>query len=335
MALDPQARMLLDQLEATTERPLWELDVTEARQLFRTSGGLGRMPSTQVDSADQTISGQDGPIPLRIYRPAGTPGSPTTELPLVVYFHGGGFVIGDLDSHDPLCRQLAAAIPAVVVSVDYRLAPEHRFPAAVEDAEAATAWAAEHALTLGASPGQLVVAGDSAGGTLAAVVARRARDCGGPPIRLQVLIYPVTDLTGAHPSHQVNGTGYFLTSEMMAWFTANYLVDDVQRSDPDASPLFAHDLAGLPPAHVVTAEFDPLRDEGEAYAERLRQASVPVTTVRYDGMIHGFVSMDAVLDSGARAVDDIVIVIARATGTGTAGAATAIGTSTDTKASTS
>jgi acetyl esterase len=322
MALDPQARTLLDQMAAATERPLWEYDVTEARALFKAGRGLGRTVAAPIDTEDRTIPGPRGPIPVRIYRPATNPPhratEPGAELPLLVYFHGGGFVFGDLNTHDPLCRQFAAAVPAVVVSVDYRLAPEHRFPAAVDDAEAATVWAAEQAATLGADARSLTVAGDSAGGTLAAVVARRARDGGGPAIALQLLIYPATDLTRTQPSHQSNGEGYFLTSQAMRWFTANYLGDDALVDlalcrQPDASPLFAADLTGLPPAHVVTAEFDPLRDEGEAYAGRLQEAGVPTTLVRYDGMIHGFVSMDAVLDAGARAVDDLVAAVTTAT----------------------
>lgn len=320
MALHPQAQTLLDQMAAASDRQVAQLEVPEARAMFKAGRGLGRVPDTPVAAEDRMVPGPGGAIALRIYRPASPPSQRRSDLPIMVYFHGGGFVFGDLDTHDPLCRQFAAAVPAVVVSVDYRLAPEHRFPAAVDDAEAAVRWVAEQARSLGADGGRLVVAGDSAGGTLAAVAARRARDAGGPPISLQLLIYPVTDLSRSYPSHQTYGHGYFLTTEAMAWFTAHYLgadaLDDTVRCrQPDASPLFTGDLSGLPRAHVVTAEFDPLRDEGEAYAQRLGQAGVATTQVRYDGMIHGFVSMDGVLDSGAQAIADMVAVVADVTGT--------------------
>ena len=237
---------------------------------------------------------------MRVYRPESE-----TPLPVVVYFHGGGFVIGDISTHDTTCQRLAAGVPAVVVSVDYRLAPEHRFPAAVEDCDAATAWVAAHAAELGGDPARLAVAGDSAGGNLAAVVARHARDAGGPAIAFQLLVYPATDMTGSLPSHTENGKGYLLTSDTMAWFLDNYLAGE-NVSDPDASPLFAGDLGGLPPALVVTAEFDPLRDEGEAYAERLRQAGVKATTSRYDGMIHAFYGLDPIFDAAKRATAETV-----------------------------
>ncbi|MDA8267491.1 MAG: alpha/beta hydrolase [Actinomycetota bacterium] len=312
MPLDPQARSLLDDLAAGGGRPLAEVDLAEARELLAAGAALARQPSSPVSSQDRSIPGPGGTIPVRIYRPEATG---TEPLPIVVYFHGGGFVLGGLDSHDPLCRQLAAGVPATVVSVDYRLAPEHPFPAAVDDATAATRWAADVAPSLGADPSRLVVAGDSAGGNLAAVVARRAARAGTPSVALQVLAYPVTDFTGSHPSHAENGEGYFLTTDDMVWFMQNYLPDGTDVHDPDISPLFAEDLSGLPPALVITAEFDPLRDEGEAYARRLADAGVPVELERYPGMIHGFVSMDGVLDAGARALDRIVASISQVTRT--------------------
>ena len=231
-----------------------------------------------------------------------------TPLPVVVYFHGGGFVIGDIASHDTTCQRLAAGVPALVVSVDYRLAPEHRFPAAVDDCEAATAWASAHSPEFGGDPSRLAVAGDSAGGNLAAVIARRARAGGGPSIAFQLLVYPVTDMTRSLPSHTENGTGYLLDSDAMSWFLDNYLAK-ADRRHPDASPLFADDLSGLPPAFVLTAEFDPLRDEGEAYAERLRTAGVPVTTSRYDGMIHGFYGLDSIFDAAKKATAETVVAL--------------------------
>jgi acetyl esterase len=230
-----------------------------------------------------------------------------------VYFHGGGWVIGDIASHDTICHRLAGGVPAVVVSVDYRLAPEHRFPAAVEDSDAAVRWVSEHAQGFGGDRGRLAVAGDSAGGALATVAARHARDAGGPPIAFQLLIYPATDMTCSLPSHVENGNGYLLDTDTMSWFTDHYL-GDADRRHPDASPLFAPDLAGLPPALVVTAGFDPLRDEGEAYAGRLEQAGVPVTTSRYQGMFHGFYGLDPVLDAAKRATAETIAALREALG---------------------
>jgi acetyl esterase len=220
-------------------------------------------------------------------------------------------VIGDLESHDTVCHRLAAGVPAVVVSVDYRLAPEHRFPAAVDDCDAATIWVSEHAADLGADTARVAVAGDSAGGNLAAVVSRRSRDRGGPPIVFQLLIYPGTDMTRSLPSHVENGSGYLLDSDTMTWFLGNYL-DGADERHPDASPLFVEDLSGLPPALVVTAEFDPLRDEGEAYAERLADAGVEVTLSRYDGMIHGFYGLDSVFSSARQATEETITALQKA-----------------------
>ncbi|MDQ1375382.1 MAG: acetyl esterase, partial [Actinomycetota bacterium] len=230
-------------------------------------------------------------------------------LPVLVFFHGGGFVIGDLDTHDQVCRQLANGSHAIVVAVDYRLAPEHPYPAAPDDCFAATTWIHEHATELGGDPTRMAVAGDSAGGNLAAVVAQEARDKGGPPLKAQILIYPATDLSMQHPSITENGEGYLLTKEGMDWFMGHYApdVDDVR-----CSPLAAVDLSGLPPALVITAEFDPLRDEGEAYAAHLREAGVPVVLSRYDGMIHGFFQLGVLLDAGTKAVDEAARALAAA-----------------------
>ena len=311
MPLDPQAQSLLDQIAAGGARPLATVDLAESRALLDAGWALAREPSDPVESEDRHVPGPGGGIAVRIYRPGSGGASP---LPVVAYLHGGGFVLGSLDSHDRLCRQIAAGVPAAVVSIDYRLAPEHPFPAAVDDAVAATRWIADVAPSLGADPNRLVVAGDSAGGNLAAVVARRSAMAGSPAIAMQVLLYPATDMTGSHESLQENGDGYFLTSEDMLWFRQCYLPDGTDLRDPDVSPLAADDLTGMPPAFVVTAEFDPLRDEGEAYARRLQQAGVPVTLERYDGMIHGFMSMDGVLDAGARAVDAMVAAISSTVG---------------------
>jgi acetyl esterase len=300
MPLDPQARTLLDQLEALGAPPMSQQTPEEARAGFALLAAVAGPAEEPVPTEDRSVPGPAGDIRVRIYRPEAD-----KPLPVVVYFHGGGFVIGDIATHDTTCQRLAAGVPALVVSVDYRLAPEHRFPAAVHDCDAATAWVSAHASELGGDPSRLAVAGDSAGGNLAAVVARRARDAGGPPIAFQLLVYPGTDMTRSLPSHAENGTGYLLDSDAMSWFLDNYLADADPRH-PDASPLFGDDLSGLPPALVLTGEFDPLRDEGEAYADRLRQAGVPVTTSRYDGMIHGFYGLDTIFDAAKKATAETV-----------------------------
>ena len=300
MPLDPQARILLDQLELAGTPPMSERTPEEARAGFVMLAAVAGLAEEPVPTEDRTVPGPAGGIPVRIYRPRAD-----APLPVVVYFHGGGFVIGDIATHDTTCQRLAAGVPAVVVSVDYRLAPEHRFPAAVVDCDAATAWVAAHASELGGDPARLAVAGDSAGGNLSAVVARRARDAGGPPIAFQLLVYPVTDMRCTLPSHTENGTGYLLDTDAITWFMDNYFAD-ADRLQPDASPLLVEDLSGLPPAFVLTAEFDPLRDEGEAYGERLRAAGVSVTTSRYDGMIHGFYGLDSVFDSAKKATAETV-----------------------------
>ncbi len=222
---------------------------------------------------------------------------------MLVWFHGGGWVIGDLDTTDVCCRLLANRSDAVVVSVDYRLAPEDPFPAGLEDCMTAVAWTVENAELLGVDPTRLAVGGDSAGGNLAAVVAQRNRDEFGPAIRFQLLVYPATDLTLSHPSVKENGEGYFLTRDAMVWFTDHYLSGGADPKDPRVSPLFADSAAGLPPALVITAEFDPLRDEGEAYGAWLQEAGVPTTIVRYDGQIHGFFGMVGMLDDASKAID--------------------------------
>jgi acetyl esterase len=292
--------MLLDQLEAAGNPPMSQQTPEDARAGFALLAAVAGPADAPVPTEDRSIPGPAGEIPVRVYRPKSD-----EPLPVVVYFHGGGFVIGDIATHDTTCQRLAAGVPAVVVSVDYRLAPEHHFPAAVDDCDAATAWVSAHAEELGGDPARLAVAGDSAGGNLSAVVARRARDAGGPAIAFQLLVYPATDMTRSLPSHAENGTGYLLDADAMTWFLDHYFAGaDVRQ--PDASPLLVDDLSGLPPALVVTAEFDPLRDEGEAYAQRMRDAGVDVTTSRYDGMIHGFYGLDSIFDSAKRATAETV-----------------------------
>ncbi|CAM3998768.1 alpha/beta hydrolase [Nocardiopsis gilva] len=255
---------------------------------------------------DLSAPGPAGSIPLRHYRP-----DPDRVAPGVVYFHGGGFVLGDLDSHDHVCRIIAARTGAVVVSVDYRLAPEHPFPAAPDDAFAATRWVAENAAQLGIDPERLAVAGDSAGGCLAAAVSLLARDEGGPAIAYQALVYPVVDHDGGssgrqYPSRVENGDGYFLTSVEMEWFGEQYIAAPADRHDVRASPIRAASLEGLPPALVLTADFDPLRDEGEEYARALASAGVPTTTVRINDGIHGILGFGQFLSAARRAETALV-----------------------------
>jgi acetyl esterase len=261
---------------------------------------------------DRGIEGPGGHVPVRIYEPAG---AGTGPQPAVVYFHGGGWVIGSIDSHDPLCRALANAAGAVVVSVDYRLAPEHTFPAAAEDAYAATAWVAERAGDLGVDPGRIAVAGDSAGGNLAAVACLLARDRDGPAIAYQVPIYPVTDHTLAYDSYPENEE-WGPTSEAMGWFWDHYLAHEVDAYNPYASPLWARSLSDLPPATVVTAGFDTLRDEGIDYADRLEGAGVDTTLRHYEGMTHGFMNIIAEPDlpRAREAVADVAADLADAFG---------------------
>jgi acetyl esterase len=251
-----------------------------------------------ADVTDHTISGPDSEIPIRVYRPEGE-----TPFPTVVYFHGGGFVSGSLDSHDAVCRYLARESGCVVVSVEYRLAPEHPFPAAVEDAIAATEWVGEHTEALGGT-GALAVVGDSAGGNLAAVTTLAARDRGGPEIDYQVLLYPGVGTREEQESVAEND-GLVLSREDIEWFSECYYGSEITRMNPYADPSRACDLSGLPPATVLTAEFDPLRDGGVAYAEQLRDAGVEVRHVDYEGMIHGFVSMTDQIDRATEAIEDV------------------------------
>lgn len=263
------------------------------------TAAMGR-PQPVAKVEDLRISGPECDLPVRVYTPLAD--EPFATL---VYFHGGGWVIGSIETHDGLCRAIADAAGAIVVSVDYRLAPEHPFPAATEDAYAATRWVAENAARLGAGDGRVAVGGDSAGGNLATVVCLMARDRGGPAITWQLLLYPITDYKLDTPSYRDYAEGHLLTRDAMAWFWRHYLSGGADREHPYISPLRASSLAGLPPALVITAECDPLRDEGDAYARRLAESGVPVTSTCYPGMVHGFVRRSRLLDQGGEALDQI------------------------------
>jgi acetyl esterase len=261
--------------------------VAEKRARRRREARIFAGPRIEVERvSDLELSGPAGPITARLYVPA----SGERPAPLVVYYHGGGHVIGDLDTHDQPCRFLAREIPALVLAIDYRLGPEHRFPSAVEDAFAAFAMAHSMAERLGADPERIAVAGDSAGGNLAAVVCQLAAAGDGPIPAFQTLIYPVADYSSKRRSYNLFGEGFFLTREEMDWYREHYFASVEDRDDPRASPILAPDLSGLPPAHIVSAGFDPLRDEAEDYAARLRAAGVPTTLRRESDLVHGFIN---------------------------------------------
>ncbi len=297
MPLHPSAIPVLDAMNANMAA-IPQVPVEQIPMLRQ--GPLAPAPTVPTPVArieERMIPGPAGDLLVRIYWPEGE-----GPAPLVVFFHGGGFVLCSLDTHDELARGLCRGAGAVVVSVDYRLAPEAPYPAAADDCYAALVWSVEHASELGADGSRVAVAGDSAGGNLAAVTALRARDLGSPALRHQCLIYPVTDCRFDTPSYIENAEGYFLTAESMRWFWSHYLQDMGRAAEPYASPLRAPSLAGLPPTLVITAEYDPLRDEGEHYAKALVEAGVSTTLRRYDGMIHGFVTMSEIFEDGRAAL---------------------------------
>jgi acetyl esterase len=296
--LHPDAVLLCQMIVAANRPPLETLTPVQAREAYlATRKALQPDPEHVAEVANLEAPGPAGTIPLRLYRGNGVERGKLQ--PAIVYFHGGGWVIGDLESHDQVCRALANAAHSIVVAVDYRLAPEHKFPAAVEDAIAATRWVADNAQSLGIDAARLAVGGDSAGGNLAAVVSLDARDHGGPPIVFQLLIYPGTDMRMDRPSHVRHADQLPLRRPTMQWFVGHYLRDAGDEADWRASPLRARDFRNLPAALVVTAGFDPLCDEGEAYADALSGAGVPVSHTRFGGQIHGFFNMGRIVaDAG-------------------------------------
>jgi acetyl esterase len=298
MPVDPQIQALLDMgagVPATNT-----LSVAQARAQYEGRIRLMAQPATVETVRERVIQGPGGDLRLRIYRPPGD-----GPFPLLAFFHGSGFVLCSLDTHDGMCRNLCAGAGYVVVSVDYRLAPEHKYPAGLDDCVFATRWIADHAGELEGDAQRLVVGGDSAGGNLAAAAALRLRDQGGPPLVGQLLIYPVTDYhTPGTASYRENAEGYGLTRDTMVWFWDHYLTDATQAADPYVSPLRAANLANLPPALVQTAEYDPLRDEGDTYAAKLRAVGTPATLSRWDGMNHGFLFWVGRVDKAGEAMGE-------------------------------
>ncbi len=312
MPLDPQMKALLDAMVAAEVPAFHTMTPVEARKMTsrRVVQGPNAVQVAQV--VDRTIPGPGGEIPVRIYTPqgagesAGRGQNSSGPFGALIYFHGGGWVVGDINMTDQPCRMLTNAAGCVTVSVDYRLAPEHRFPAAPEDCYAATKWVADNASALGVDPKRIAVGGTSAGGNLAAAVALMARDRGNLPLAYQLLVYPATTSVLDTPSHRefAKDSYYILSRADMEWFWGHYLANAEDHANPYACPAYAKTLRGLPPAFVITAEFDPLRDEGEAYAARLRDEGVNVALKRYDGVTHGFFGMPTVLDISKRAIAD-------------------------------
>jgi acetyl esterase len=307
MTLHPQCRAVLAAMAA--EMPPIDFATVKAADLRATYGGPSPFaPGDEVESIeDRSIDGPGGALRLRIYRPKSSDGS----LPITLYFHGGGFVFGAIEGHDNVCRSLAHRAQTLVVSVDYRLAPEAKFPAATEDAIAALNWVRGNASALGADGTRIAVAGDSAGGNLATVLARRARDAG-IEVRQQLLLYPVTDWRFDTASYSEFAEGFLLTREMMEWFFAQYLPEPQAGAHPDAAPLRAQDLRGLAPATIYAAGFDPLRDENRAYASALEAAGVAVTLREWPDQIHGFISMMGAIDAADEAVDQAAATLRKA-----------------------
>jgi acetyl esterase len=305
MPLHPQARLLCDLTTAGAVPPSNER-IDEVRT------GFGMLVTMGAGAAEEVFAIEDldaDGVPVRVYRP-----SPDPDLPVVVYFHGGGWTIGSVAQFDLITRQIANATNAIVVSVEYRLAPEHPFPTPLDDSWRALVWTAKNASSFGGDGTRLAVMGDSAGGNLAAVCALRARDEGAPDIAMQVLVYPVTDCDLETASYRENGVGHLLTLDDMAWFFSCYTASGADRTDWRISPLRASDLRGVAPAIVITAEFDPLRDEGQAYARRLSEAGVPVVNLPYDGMIHAFFGLSAMFDASRDALQRVSAELAQAFG---------------------
>ncbi len=310
MPVDATVKAFLDQLDAQPGPKMWDMQPADGRQLFVAMMQIVGPQNVPIGAtADLEAQGPHGPIPMRSYTPIGAAAGP---LPTLVFYHGGGFVIGNIETHDGLCRMLANESGARVISVDYRLAPEHKFPAAVDDAYAALVWVAQHAAQLGVDATRLAVGGDSAGANLAAVMAQMAKAKRGPRLALQMLFFPATELGADTPSMRANAEGYFLEKRTIDWFFGHYIAAEKDKRDLRASPLLASDVSGLPPAFLMTAGYDPLHDEGVAYGEKLRAAGVAVTAVDYPDLVHDFIYLQAILPKAGEALRGAAAVLKRA-----------------------
>jgi acetyl esterase len=311
MPLDPQVQAMREERAKSDAPPLYTLTVAQARaEDLKSIQDAGGDPEPVADVLDGNVPGPGGPIPIRIYRP-----SAQRPLPVLVYFFGGGWTLGTIDTSDGVCRALTNAVGCVTITVGYRLAPEHKFPAAVEDCYAATQWIAEHASELGVDPDRIAVGGDSAGGNLAAAVTLLARDKGVPKLAHQLLVYPNTDYLSDTPSLRENTDPLLFNRSSSDWYWGHYLATPEDGVSPLASPLRAPDHTGLPAATVITAEYDPLRDQAEAYAQELEESGVPVNLHRYAGMVHGFFTMSGILDAARDAVGEAAARLREAFGT--------------------
>ena len=310
MSLDPDNQQILDMMKAAGRPPVSALQPDEARKMYRASrGALQPELPDMAEVRDLSAPGPAGDIPLRLYRGMGTQPGP---LPVMAFYHGGGYVIGDLDTHDYVCRKLANVAQCCVIAVDYRLAPEHKFPAAIEDSAAALRWIVKEAQSLAIDPARVAVGGDSAGGNLSANMAHLARDGEVPPLCFQMLLYPGTDMSMSQPSYNRDFTQFPLSIEAIKYFIGHYLRDGKDYTDPRAAPLLAVNFKGLAPAFVLTAGYDPLADEGIAYARKLEDNDVRVTLVHMSDQMHGFLTMGRVIRASDLALEMAGAALARA-----------------------
>lgn len=300
MPLNPAVQGLLEQVAAQNSPPLPTQGVELVRQGYVAARGFLSEKPEVANVEDRMLPGPAGDIPVRIFTPVGE-----APYPILVYYHGGGWVIGDLETSDGISRSFANAASCIVVAVDYRLAPENKFPAAVDDAFAALSWVAEHAAEIGGDANRIAAGGESAGANLTAVIAQLAKEAGGPALAYQILAYPVTNFAFDTESYQENGDDYYLTQESMRWFWSLYLNNESEGTDPKASPLLREDVGGLPPGIVVTPEYDPLRDEGEAYGKRLQEAGIDFEILRAEGMIHDFLGMTNILPEAKQVIETL------------------------------
>jgi len=308
MPLDPQAKALIDAIEKSGTPPLDTYPPLQARILYDQASELVKGELTEVHAIEKiSIPGPELEIPTLLYRP-----NAESELPILVYFHGGGYVIGSLASHDCVCRAICKEAQCIVISVDYRLAPEHKYPAAIDDAWAATQWVAANAKSVGGDENRIAIGGDSAGGNLAAVVCLRAKTASAPPLLFQLLIYPATEMNCIFPSHEEFGKGYRLTNDLIDWFYTHYFSPQDDLGHWQASPLNADNHCDLPPAFVLSAGFDPLQDENTAYVGKLKKAGVVVKHSHYETMMHGFITMPGVLDKAKAAISECAKELAQA-----------------------